>query len=48
MGPFAVGGIVLVSLFGGAIVGMAFSAALPAHHLSSDSKDAIIEQYQIE
>jgi hypothetical protein len=41
MGPFAVGGIVFASLFGGAILGMALSAALPAHHLSSDSKDAI-------
>jgi hypothetical protein len=48
MGPFAVGGIVFASLLGGAILGMAFSAAFPAHHLSSDSKDAIIEQYQIE
>jgi hypothetical protein len=41
MGPFAVGGIVFASLFGGAILGMALAAALPAHHLSSDSKDAI-------
>jgi hypothetical protein len=41
MGPFAVGGIVFASLFGGAILGMTFGAALPAHHLSSDSKDAI-------
>jgi hypothetical protein len=41
MGPFAVGGIVFASLFGGAILGMTPSAALPAHHLSSDSKDAI-------
>src|SRR3984893_4537819 len=39
MGPFAVGGIVGASLFGGAILGI--GAALPAHHLSSDSKDAI-------
>jgi hypothetical protein len=41
MGPFAVGGIVFASLFGGAILGITLSAALPAHHLSSDSKDAI-------
>src|ERR1700704_422604 len=41
MGPFAVGGIVFASLFGGAILGMTLGAALPAHHLSSDSKDAI-------
>jgi hypothetical protein len=41
MGPFPVGGIVLASLFGGAILGMALRAALPAHHLNSDSKDAI-------
>jgi hypothetical protein len=41
MGPFAVGGIVFVSLFGGAILGTTLGAALPAHHLSCDSKDAI-------
>src|ERR1700736_3007604 len=41
MGPFAVGGIVFASLFGSAILGMTLGAALPAHHLSSDSKDAI-------
>jgi hypothetical protein len=41
MSPFAVGRIVLASLFGGAILGMALAAALPAHHLNSDSKDAI-------
>src|SRR6202790_2538849 len=41
MGPFAVGGIVFASLFGVAILGMTLSAALPAHHLSADSKDAI-------
>jgi hypothetical protein len=41
MGPFAVAGIVFASLFGGAILGMTLGAALPPHHLSSDSKDAI-------
>jgi hypothetical protein len=41
MGPFAVGSIVFASLFGGAIVGMAFATALPSHHLNSDSRDAI-------
>jgi hypothetical protein len=41
MGPFAVGGIVVASLFGGAILGMAIATALPAHHLNSDPKDAI-------
>jgi len=41
MGPFAVGAIVFASLFGGAILGMVLGAVLPAHHLSSDSKDAI-------
>jgi hypothetical protein len=39
--PFAVGGIVFASLFGGALLGMTLGAVLPAHHLSSDSKDAI-------
>jgi hypothetical protein len=41
MSPFAVGGIVFASLFGGALLGMTLGAVLPAHHLSSDSKDAI-------
>jgi hypothetical protein len=41
MGPFAVGGIVFASLFGGAILGMTLGVALPAHHLSSDFKAAI-------
>jgi hypothetical protein len=41
MNPFAVGGIVFASLFGGALLGMTLGAVLPKHHLSSDSKDAI-------
>src|SRR4051794_3858010 len=41
MDPLAVGGIVLVCLFGGCVLGMALSAALPEHHLSSDARDAI-------
>jgi hypothetical protein len=41
MSPFAVGGIVCASLFGGALLGMTLGAVLPVHHLSSDSKDAI-------
>ena len=37
----AVGAIVFACLFGGAILGMMLSLALPEHHLSSDSRDAI-------
>src|SRR5262245_9927300 len=41
MNPFVVGGIAFVGLFGGAVIGMTFSAALPGHHLNADSRDAI-------
>jgi hypothetical protein len=41
MNPLIVGGIAFACLFGGALLGMALSAVLPAHHLNSDSRDAI-------
>jgi hypothetical protein len=37
----AIGGMVLVLAFGGALLGMYLSAVLPEHHLSADSKDMI-------
>jgi hypothetical protein len=41
MNPLVVGGIAFVCLFGGALLGMGLGALLPAHHLNSDSRDAI-------
>ena len=41
MNSVALGGIVFVCLFGGALIGISLRARLPEHHLSSDSKDAI-------
>ena len=41
MGSMVVGGIVFACTFGGALLGMLLRAALPAHHLSSDSKDVV-------
>src|SRR5579871_614410 len=41
MSPFSVGFIVLVFVFGGALLGMVLHAMLPEHHLSSDSKDVV-------
>jgi hypothetical protein len=37
----AVGGIVFICVFGGAMLGMFLNAVLPKHHLSSESKDVI-------
>jgi hypothetical protein len=39
--PIVVGWIVLVCVFGGAMLGMTIHTMLPEHHLSSDSKDVI-------
>jgi len=41
VGSMAVGGIVFACAFGGALAGMLLRAALPAHHLSNDSKDVV-------
>ena len=41
MSGLAVGGIVFVCVFGGALLGMLLSAILPKHHLSQDSKDVV-------
>ena len=41
MSPIAVGCIVLVCVFGGALLGMAIHTILPEHHMSSESKDVI-------
>jgi hypothetical protein len=41
MGPVAVGCIVMICVFGGALLGMAIHTMLPEQHLSSDSKDVI-------
>ena len=41
MSPTEVGCIVLVCVFGGALLGMAIHTILPEHHLSSESKDVI-------
>lgn len=41
MSPFLVGVLALICVFGAAIGGMIIRARLPAHHLTSDSKDAI-------
>ena len=41
MSPIEVGCIVLVCVFGGAMLGMALHTILPEHHLSTDSKDVI-------
>jgi hypothetical protein len=39
--PISVGCIVLVCVFGGAMLGMAIHALLPEHHLNAESKDVI-------
>jgi hypothetical protein len=39
--PISIGWIVLVCIFGGALLGMALRLVLPKHHLSNDSKDVI-------
>ena len=41
MSPFEVGGIVLASVFGGAMLGMTMHTLLPEPHLNSESKDVI-------
>jgi len=41
MSAFAIGGIVFVCVFSGALSGMILRHVLPQHHLSADSKDAI-------
>ena len=41
MSPMAIGGIVFVCVFGGALLGMLLRAVLPEHHLSEDSKDIV-------
>jgi hypothetical protein len=41
MSALAIGGIVFVCVFGSALLGMSVSAALPKHHLNSESKDVI-------
>lgn len=41
MSSFAIGSIVFICVFGGALFGMFLRAALPEHHLSTESKDAV-------
>lgn len=41
MSPIEVGCIVLTSVFGGALLGMAIHTMLPEHHLNAESKDVI-------
>ena len=41
MNPMTIGWIVLTCVFGGALLGMVLHRILPAHHLSTDSKDVI-------
>lgn len=41
MSPIDIGCIALVSVFGGALLGMVLHRILPEHHLSTDSKDVI-------
>jgi hypothetical protein len=37
----AIGGIVFVCVFGGALLGVLLQSALPEHHLSTDTKDVV-------
>ena len=41
MSDMAISGIVFACVFGGALLGMFLRAALPDHHLSTDSKDVV-------
>jgi ABC-type amino acid transport system permease subunit len=41
MNALVVGGVVFVSVFGGALLGMYLRSVLPEHHFSADSKDII-------
>ena len=41
MSAIAIGGIVFVCLFGGALLGIFLRAALPEHHASTDTEDVV-------
>ena len=41
MSPIAIGLIVFVCVFGGALLGMFLRTVLPAHHLSDESRDVV-------
>ena len=41
MSALAVGSIVFICVFGGALLGMFLRSILPEHHLSAESKDAV-------
>jgi hypothetical protein len=41
MSALAIGSIVFICVFGGALLGMFLSSILPEHHLSAESKDAV-------
>lgn len=41
MNPFAIGLIAFVAIFGGALIGIFVARALPEHHLSNESRNAI-------
>src|SRR5271156_4974568 len=41
MNALAIGGMVFVLVFGGALLGMYLRGVLPAHHLSEDTKDIV-------
>lgn len=41
MGPMAIAWIVFACVFGGALLGMGIRSALPEHHLSPDSQNAV-------
>ena len=41
MSSMAISWIVFACIFGGALLGMLLRAALPAHHLSTESKDIV-------
>ncbi len=41
MDPLAIGGIVFLCLFGGALLGMFFRSRLREHHLSADSRQVV-------
>ncbi len=41
MSALAIGGIVFVCVFGGALLGVLLSAVLPKHHLSDDTRDLV-------
>ena len=41
MSAIAIGGIVFICIFGGALAGLFIRAALPEHHSTSDTKDVV-------